>query len=164
MQEKLKLLDQVEMGDVITPSVAIVIDPKAKGYCKLSYYQHPHGCPNFGIKDGCPPGTPDFSDLYESEAVIAASWMNFGQYLELKRQVHPDWKERQLRNLRHWQGRVNSNLRHLVERSIQPGQTALFSPEAMGVDLFATAANAGIYLERTPETIVYKIALLAKPR
>ncbi len=43
----------------------ILFDRKIQGFCKLSYYGHANGCPNFGKRDDCPPNQPLINEVFD---------------------------------------------------------------------------------------------------
>ena len=160
-----KEIDHIERERIFAGPVEAVCDPSIIAHCKDPYSDHPKGCPNWGCKEGCPPGVRYFPSVYSKEVYIAAVRFNFAEYLSMRRRVHPDWTERALRNPRHWQGHVRSERnRFLFEYlSTHPeidGEIVLNS-EAMGVNLFETCAKAGIFLERKPQYNEYTITLIA---
>ena len=79
---------------------------------------------------------------------------------------HPEWSEPQCRNLLYWQKTVNKNLREKAKQylgSLKEEDMRLIEvPEATGINVFQTCANAGIYLEKNPGKQVTKIMLIAK--
>ncbi len=157
----------IEREKFFSGPVEVVCDPRIKAHCLDPYPAHPKGCPNWNYKEGCPPHIPYFPDVYSQEVYIAAVRFNFAEYLAQKREKHPDWTDRALRNPRHWQGHTRSELHHFLEEELPNRQDILgeviFNPEAMGVNLFATCRKAGIILEQTPTFFVYNIALIASP-
>ena len=38
--------------------------------CKLKYYKHPHGCPNHGVREDCPPNQPLINEVLDFEKEI----------------------------------------------------------------------------------------------
>lgn len=160
-------IKQIERDKFFSGPVEVVCDPCMRAHCLDPYHAHPHGCPNWGHKKGCPPDAPLFLDTYAKDVYIAAFRFNFGQYLAEKRERHPDWTDRALRNPRHWQAHVRSDFRRFLAEELpnhpEIQGDVLFSPEAMGVNLFATCQKAGIILEHTPTNFVYNIALIARP-
>ena len=38
--------------------VEVVVDYRARDWCRLPYPDHPRGCPNFGRRADCPPMAP----------------------------------------------------------------------------------------------------------
>jgi predicted metal-binding protein len=156
----------IERDKIIIGPVEAVCDPRMKAHCLDPYYKHPKGCPNWNYKKGCPPHIPYFPDIYSKDVYIAAIRFNFAEYLARKKAIHPDWTERALKNPRHWQGHVRSELHRFLERELPQRPDVLgeviFNPEALGVNLFATCAKEGIILEHIPENSVYNIALIAQ--
>ncbi len=81
---------------------------------------------------------------------------------------HPKWSKRQAECCLYWQKKVLSFLKHrvanlctekcLFDSNIET--TALYRPEANGVDVTKTMANVGIEIQWPPETVVYKIAFV----
>ena len=160
-------ISHIEREKFFSGPVEAVCDPRMRAHCLDPYHDHPKGCPNWSHKQGCPPNIPYFPDIYSKEVYIAAVRFNFGDYLARKREIHPDWTERALRNPRHWQNHVRSELHHFLEEQLPNHPEilgdVLFNPEAMGVNLFATCQKAGIILEHTPTNFTYNIALIATP-
>jgi predicted metal-binding protein len=160
-----KEINHIEREKFFTGPVEVVCDPRIKAHCLDPYHAHPKGCPNWNYKAGCPPHVPYFPDIYSTEVYIAAVRFNFAEYLSKKRIVHPDWTDRALRNPRHWQNHIRSEMRqflfsYLTEHPEIDGEI-LTNPEALGVNVFATCAKAGLTLEQTPEKFVYQVVLIA---
>jgi len=158
-------INLINREKIFTGLVTAVCDRRLIAQCRAPYYKHPEGCPNWAHKNGCPPNIPYFPNIYSDQVYIAAVRFDFESFLSSRREVHPDWTERALRNPRHWQGHVRSELRHflfdeLTKNELLDGEI-LFNPEAMGVNVFATCENAGIILEKYPERFVYSVALIA---
>lgn len=160
-------ISHIEREKFFSGPVEVVCDPRMKTHCLDPYHAHPKGCPNWNYKQGCPPNVPYFTDIYSKDVYIAAFRFNFAEYLAEKKLKHPDWTDRALRNPRHWQAHVRSDFRRFLAEELPKRQDiqgdVLFSPEAMGVNLFATCQKAGIFLEHTPTKFVYNIALIASP-
>lgn len=143
---------------------------KPKGFnrwCTLPYPRHPNGCPNFGKRESCPPLAPYFLDLFKPEVYVAFMRFNFEEFLERKRQLHPDWTTKALRNPRHFQGHLDSKLKGFVISKLNEPDfesfRAVYNPEAMGVNIHLTARRAGIELEWPPRKNMYRIAIIAQP-
>jgi predicted metal-binding protein len=145
----------------------VEVSCKPKGFntwCRLPYHNHSLGCPNFGLKRGCPPNVSYFLDKYEPLVRVAYLKFNFEEYLNLRRDAHPDWTERALRNPRHFQRHLDAGLRKNIEKQeLSEGFVPVYTIEAMGVNVHRTRLNAGIVLEWPPKKTMYRIALLAKP-
>lgn len=161
-----KEIDHIERERIFAGPVEAVCDPRMIAHCRDPYPDHPKGCPNWGCKEGCPPHVRYFPRVYSKDVYIAAIRFNFAQYLVYRRTVHPDWTEKALRNPRHWQGHVRSErnrfLFEYLSKHPEIDGDIIINPEAMGVNLFATCARAGLTLEHTPTKNVYSVTLIAK--
>lgn len=159
-------INYIEKNRIFTGPVEVVCDPQMKAHCLDPYQNHPKGCPNWNHKEGCPPHVPYFPDIYSKDVFIAAIRFNFADYLSHKREIHPNWTERALKNPRHWQGHVNSELKNFLIEELPKRQDItgeiIINPEALGVNLFKTCEKAGIILEHTPKNFVYKMVLIAQ--
>jgi predicted metal-binding protein len=160
-----KEISRIEREQFFLGPVDAVCDHRIKAHCLDPYYKHPKGCPNWGVKIGCPPEAPFFSDVYSKDVYIGAVKFNFEEYLFSRRQTHPDWTERAIRNPRHWQGHVRSEMRQFLfdylSNHPEINGEILTNPEALGVNLFATCKKVGIQLEQTPQKFVYQVVLIA---
>jgi predicted metal-binding protein len=135
-------------------------------WCTLPYPRHPNGCPNFGKRSDCPPRAPYFLDIYNPSVYIASLVFDFGQYFETRKQIHPDWSEKALKNPRHWQEHLRAQLRKgVVVALTNPGlsdHVPVYNPEAMCVNVHSTCEGVGLHLEWPPRQHMYRIALLSK--
>jgi hypothetical protein len=90
--------------------------------------------------------------------------------LEMQRdrmsRLHPDWSEKRCECVLYWQGGVKKLLKQECElelRKLGPEYGVAYTPEAMGVRMTETMANAGLELDwNWPLKIIYKIALIGK--
>ena len=145
----------------------LVIETKANGYwCQLPYPGHPKGCPNYGKKEGCPPSSEIFSENYQPPYYLISETFDIESHIQKMKKRHPEWSEPECRNLLYWQKTVNKNLREKAKQylgSLKEEDMRLIEvPEATGINVFQTCANAGIYLEKNPDKQVTKIMLIAK--
>lgn len=141
------------------------IDYKCRNYCKIPYYNHPNGCPNFGKHNNCPPKVKLFEDIFniDKDLFFIVEEFNLKNHIEQMKIKHPRWSEYQLRNLLYWQGGVRKRLKEKTEKFIKENDnTMIFTllPEAMGVMIINTAIKLGIPIEKTPQNKVFKIALV----
>ena len=170
MQERAKLdISEVARDFFVRGPVEVACQPKGFGlWCQLPYPDHPNGCPWYGKRSECPPLAPYFLDLYKPRVYIAFMRFDFGQYLDAKSYLHPDWTERALRNPRHFQEHLRSGLRNFVKSKLTEPDYKNFSieynPEAIGVNIHLTARRAGVELEWPPRKNMYRTAFLAEPR
>jgi len=133
--------------------------------CRAPYYDKPDGCPNYGRED-CPPNTPYFDEVYDmSEVILVGCQFDFKQYLAGMASEHPDWADRQLRNVIYWQSQAKKMLNEALREPLEHfrGFEVCYSPEAMGVRVDKTFKQSGFELEFPPVETVWKVALLAKP-
>ena len=142
------------------PLKEIVYDARSRNglWCCLPYPGHPKGCPQF---PKCPALQVDFlevKDCYDWVAVIED--FNLKSYADERKKLHPEYSERQARNLLYWQGGVRSRLKKKAY-SI-PGALVLEIPEASGINVFETMDLVGLHLMRNPD-IVHKIMFVGVP-
>lgn len=140
------------------------INMKAREWCLLPYPDHPKGCPNYndpkheGI---CPPTAPliqDFIDIKKPMFLIVEA---FNLDAHVQHYLSKGWSERQAKCVLYWQNGVRSRLKGKCMAFIKShtGFITTLCPEAMGVNVIATAQLAGIPIKPQPDGIVYKIAL-----
>ena len=132
--------------------------------CTAPYPDHPHGCPNYASKVGCPGRLEDyFSDVFELEVKVVVLEFDFGDYLKMMKERQPGWSERQLRCPLYWQGHLRKEFMAITRNNIPWDYTnTLFTPEAYGVDVTATCKEVGIELEWPPQEHSYMVALFVK--
>jgi hypothetical protein len=150
-----------------------VLDPKTRGLCRLPYPGHPKGCPNYGKKDRCPPKSPLWRDVYDLEAPTYAVVSEFplGPHMARMKAAHPYWSLKQCRNVLYWQGTARKALREKIFRAVRACTDrpsgivyqAEETPEAMGVNVFATMEKVGIILEHGWPATIKHVALLGRP-
>ena len=146
----------------VVKQLPLIVWFETSEWCKLPYPRHPHGCPNFGKREDCPPKANKFWSLIKAPYFLVGIRFNLGEHIEQMRKKHPNWSEAQLKCLLYWQNKVNKRLRELSLKliSLIPNSAILFKPEANGIDVFKTAENVGIFLERNPRFFVWKIAII----
>lgn len=141
-----------------------VIDTSMRGLCCKPYHNHPRGCPNYGVRDTCPPKAKMLPEVFDLRRDIWALYAEFDLKAHIRKmqKLQPLWTDHQLRCCLYWQGTVRKFLRkkadEWVERHayrhprIRDTQGFLYTtcPEAMGVNVTATMRNAGINLEWPP--------------
>ena len=146
----------------------LVLDPRARGiWCKLAYPNHPKGCPNYGKKKTCPPHSKPFEDLVRPPFFLVVRRFDLEAQARRMKERHPEWSDRQCRNLLYWQKKVDKKLReeaNMFVESQDDDLVLLEVPEANGVHVFKTCENVGIHLERNPRKIVWKVMLVGKRR
>jgi predicted metal-binding protein len=147
------------MWRVVTP----VIDFRVRNMCSWPYYNHPMGCPNYGKKKGCPPGSKLINQRLDLRKPIYVIWnrFDFAGFVESMRIRHPHWSQRQLECCRYWQPRARKQLREQVEHfnKIRPGLCIVMNPESSGVNVTKTMQMVGVKLEWPPVTKTYQVVL-----
>jgi len=143
------------------------INYKAREWCKLPYPDHPKGCPNYGHKSTCPPTVPLLETLYDlsKPSYLVVVEFDLAGHVHKMLAKHPDWTERQTRCVLYWQGGVRKQLQAEVDYYLRiiPDLVATLCPEAMGMNVIATAQLAGVPVRVKPEDRVFKIAFLGSP-
>jgi hypothetical protein len=139
------------MIERIDPS-KIVYDKKFQGLCKAPFHGHPNGCPNYGKKEGCPPGIPLLDSVFDFNSEMFAIYTAFpvGEFADRMRLGHPKWSEhsRQWYNPRLWQGTARKEHRLEIENFM--AQYSDFeidrTPEGHGVNVTELMKNFGVEL------------------
>lgn len=164
----MKEIDKIKKKRVLLGPTNAICHLGIRRLCLRPYYKHPKGCPNYARRIDCPPQAPFFPDILKKRVYIAAVVFDFKDYLNMRRNIHPDWTERTLRNPRHWQGHLRSELKKFISEKLSDsngyGDTVIFNPEAMGVDVTKTCQNAGLKLEWPPQKNVCQVALIGQKR
>lgn len=146
----------------------LVINRDAKNWCNLPYPDHKNGCPNYGEKDVCPPNAPDIEDFIDTDKQkwFVTGKFDIGEFEERMGERHPNWTKKKKRCNLYWQKSVKKKIRERVEefKGSKEGQfVSTELPEALGVQVFATARNLGIPLKKDPEKYIYKISMIGRP-
>lgn len=148
-----------------------VIDYSVRGLCVKEYPGHKKGCPNFNRKKGCPPQAGFFDKVYDLDKPVYAiiNEFDFKAHVDKMRKLHPDWSKRKLECCLYWQKKARKELLEAIKQFLKENQNYKIykvetCPEAMGVDVTKTLANAGIILEWPPVNIVRQVALAAIPK
>lgn len=155
----------------------LVIDYRAREWCKLPYPNHPQGCPNYNKKPLCPPQAPrieNFFDLSKDIDLIAIRFDLERHANNLKEKAKAKSKEisdKQARCVLYWQNKVRKHLKDSCKQHCQsdtwferPPRIYTLIPEAMGVHVIRTAKLAGIPIKTHPKNYVWKIALAGYPK
>jgi hypothetical protein len=130
-------------------------------WCRLRYPGHPRGCPNF---PKCPAKRPDFQELTDRTWYAVVEKFDLKAQAERMAKAHPEWTERQCRNLLYWQGGVRNRLKAKALKIYVPFADVLLDiPEANGVNIFQTMARVGIHIELEKPDQITKVMLVGKP-
>ena len=145
-----------------------VVQPAVRSLCKRPYPGHPHGCPNHGHRETCPPVAPVFSDVYDLSQPVYAIVTEFdlGAHVTRMKEKHPGWSDAQLRCCLYWQRRARMAQKAAVHEFLcdHPGCRVTTVPEAMGVNVTETLKAVGVELEWPPVRIARQVALACVPR
>lgn len=152
------------MGEVIKLN-NVIYNKKARGeWCAIPYPNHPKGCPNISK---CIEKRNDFNFWNELEWYAIMEKFDLKSHSEKMKLKHPNWTERQCRNLLYWQGGVRKRLREKTFDFANADRNTvvlLDIPEASGVDVFETMKDHGIILERHNPDNIIKIMFVGKVR
>ncbi len=142
-----------------------IIDEGIRANCQKPYPGHPNGCPNYGIKKGCPPDAPFFPDFFDlSQPVYAIiNLVEFKPQIEEMRQKHPHRVDFELISALYWQDSVKKAWHEKIRSFLNEhkGYHVTTCPEAMGVNLSRTLENAGFKLEWPPVNYFCQVAIAA---
>lgn len=140
MQDKLNILklDRIVMSD------------KYGDWCQLPYPGHPKGCPNYNKKITCPPNANKILKRRNTNYYFVYSIFDLQAHVDKMHKKHPDWSERQLRNVYYWQNTSRKYLVLEVVKAISRKELKIvtYCPEGHGVNVYATCAINGLKLER----------------
>jgi hypothetical protein len=128
--------------DFAHPIHTLVFDERIKDWCKFAYPGHKKGCPNYlsPNKPKCPHNTPmvyRFFDLHRGLYFVVERFSLLNHVKKMKAK-HPQWTERQLRNVLYWQNRPKSALKEQAKNAM----------ELLGADVYTTMRRHGLILER----------------
>ncbi len=151
--------------DTTIPLTIVFLDDRARDgtWCKMPYKNHPKGCPNY---PKCLQGRPDFREYRGFDWVAVLEYFDLKSHAERMKEKHPDWSERQCRNLLYWQGGVRSRLRVKAKMIAVPlrGDVILDIPEINGVDVYKTMKLYNVILTHHKPDVVIKVMLIGKKR
>lgn len=139
-------------------------DSRCGSWCKLSYPSHPHGCPNYGQRNYCPPHAPLVSDFFDfnKQLWFLITEFDLAAHIEVFQTRHPSWSKRRLKCVLYWQNQVRSIQRQQIAEFRLEHLDTVFTqlPEAMNVNVLRTLQSLKIDFETKPEKKVLKVALV----
>jgi hypothetical protein len=146
-----------------------IIDYTMRGMCAKPYPGHRKGCPKFNAgHTECPPDAPCFYDHFSIKHPVYAivNEFNMAAHVQKMLKIHPDWSERQTRNVYYWQKGARAVLRKKIGTVLCLPEfsdyTFSMCPEAMGVNVTRTLAEEDIILEWPPVNIARQVALIGR--
>jgi len=170
------IFDEMEI-----PGESVIFDPSVRALCKAKYPGRNKGdkigCPNYGKNPLCPPQAPYRPDFCK-KGIFHLAWVEFNidEYAdEMKRiDTFSTWSDGQLKNRRLWQNSLKSKLgeyikdrKWVIEDALGCGSGLIINGtrkqamESAGIDVFQTAANVNLVLEREyPLHLIHLVALL----
>jgi hypothetical protein len=133
----------------------LIFTRKTRNWCQLPYPAHPRGCPN-AYNGKCPyDNSLWITDLIDLNRPMWFVYSEFDvtAHAARMRAAHPTWTDRQCRNLLYWQP---TSRKQMKERAIALMKTLnntatariITLPEYRGVNVYATAAHAGLKLDK----------------
>ncbi len=153
----------------------IKINPKiinfSKGVQKLCLKKggsFSHGCPNYGVKEGCPPNQPMIDNVFDFRENIYLIYTEFnvGRFAKHIREKHPGWTDKQCYNPRYWQQGArkehNLELDNFLEK--YPGLEFNKCPEAHGINVDSLMKDIGVNLEWPPRNLTRIVSLGGFPK
>lgn len=143
--------------------------------CTQPYFNHKNGCPNFGVRDDCPPNVKHISEEFEMDSInILLLEFPLNEYFLQRKKIHPDWTNRALINPRHWQNHLRASMNNEWEnlKEEYPNYEMIRNPEGQGVNVEETLKLVGIEMDwsdmgEEEEIIsiaqrIYRVALIGK--
>lgn len=151
--------------DYILPVKRLVVSENTGKWCQLPYPNHPKGCPKYGKDKWCPPQAPMVYDYFDMSKPLyfVHSEFDFKKHCQKMKREHPDWTDRQCKCVLYWQNTSRKQMRVRVKLAAWKLGTTLKveCPEAMGVNVYATARISGLKLDKIRDlTICRHVTLL----
>jgi hypothetical protein len=136
----------------VLPVKKLIFRKQIQDYCMLPYPGHPKGCPNYGMRDHCPPRVRLIDHYLDINRPLYLVIEEFDLSKQIQRMLilHPNWSDRQARNCLYWQKSVRNKLKQKVDLVMSvlglDGYTTI--PEGQGVQMYSTCLLSGLKLER----------------
>lgn len=160
-------MNEVKLTKTVLPSIkkihtvnTLVYDTRIKSWCKFSYPGHPNGCPNYLLpnKPKCPMSTPMVNKFFNLKRPLFFTFVEFNlqEHVNNMRIKHPDWTERQLRNVLYWQAKskkelkkqVNNLIVQMKEKHNLELNAYCTMPESLGIHVYNTMRRHNLFLEK----------------
>jgi len=143
----------------------LVRSAQTANWCRLPYPGHLKGCPNYGKTTKCPPQAPTVEEFFDLSKPLYIVHSEFNVLIHMckMKQQHPQWSDRQCRCVLYWQPKSRKQLKERIKiaHAYLGTNTDTSCPEAMGVNVYATARVSGLKLEKVRElSICRHVALL----
>lgn len=145
----------------------LTLDPSVRTLCRRPYPRHKTGCPNYGIRETCPPKAPLINEVLDLSQPVYAIWnvFDFEAHVKRMRKAHPNWSQRQTECCLYWQPKARKRLKIMIKafKRKYPKLRVIDCPEAMGVDVTDTMKSIGVRLQWPPTTKTYQVAVAGTP-
>lgn len=132
--------------------LSLVSSDKTGRWCQIPYPNHPKGCPKYGKGLHCPPHAVKLTDILDLSRPLyfVHSEFNLLGHVEKMKNRHPDWSDRQLKNVLYWQGTSRKQPRERVgvAQCITRCNVISYCPEGQGINVYASCAKSGLRLEK----------------
>lgn len=133
----------------------LVTSPKTSDWCRLPYPNHPKGCPK-----NCPQEEPALTHLFDlsQPLYLIHSEFNLLKHAWKLKQKYPHWSTRQCKCVLYWQNTSRKQLRLRVEKHLYRLNCNIYHtvPEALGVNVYATALKSGLTLQKIRNLVICK--------
>lgn len=140
------------LPNYIIPIKELITSNKVGDWCKLSYYNHPKGCPNYNKLQRCPPKAQFITEFINisKPMYFVHSEFNLKNHIRKYKKKYPHWTIHQLRCVLYWQNTSRSQLEKRTNHAIKLFKCNRITdcPEGMGVNVYATALKSGLKLEK----------------
>lgn len=140
------------MMDYVYKIKNLILSKQTGEWCRLKYHNHPKGCPAYGKKDTCPPNAPHITEFFDISKPIYIIHSEFDLAAHISKMFgrHPDWTLKQAKCVLYWQPTSRKLLKEriLVAMKALGTERITTCPEAMGVNVYATALKSGLKLEK----------------
>jgi hypothetical protein len=136
----------------VLPVKKLIYRKQIQDFCMLPYPGHSKGCPNYGVRDHCPPkvGLIDqYLDVTKPMWLVIEEFSLAG-HIQRMIDLHPHWSDRQARCCLYWQKGVRNKLKQKVDLVMSILGTTAYTtiPEGQGVQMYSTCLHSGLKLER----------------
>jgi hypothetical protein len=153
----------------IYPVKRLVVSRKVGRWCRLPYDGHAKGCPKWSCDKMCPPIAPAVGEYFDMgrPLYLVHSEFNLANHILRMEKKHPDWTLKQCRCVLYWQNTSRKQLkeRAAVAASLLGTDRMAMVPEAMGINVYATARISGLKLERIRHMAICRhVAMLGYDR
>ena len=146
-----------------------MISDRVGKWCQSPYSNHPKGCPNYNATVKCPHQAPLIGELFDLKKSLCFVHSEFDLAVHVAKmeKKHPEWTLKQCKCVLYWQGTSRKQLKDRIREAMADlgADTVAMVPEALGVNVYATARLAGLNLERIRYlSICRHVALIGNSR